>query len=52
MTLNGVALLQINDRAVESADQDQTARMCGLIFLYTLCKQTHVCEWQDTGKYQ
>ena len=29
-------LTGINDRVAESAEQDQTARVCGLILLYTL----------------
>ena len=33
-----VSLTEINDRTVESAEQDQTARMCRLILLYTLRK--------------
>ena len=40
--LNGVACgfveKQIRDKEKESAEQDQTARMCSLILLYTLRK--------------
>ena len=36
LQLDGVSLIGISDRVVESADQDQTARMCRLILLYTL----------------
>ena len=38
MTLNGALLTGINDKAVENAEQDQTARMCRVIFVYTLCE--------------
>ena len=31
-------LTEINDRSAESVEQDQTARTCSLIFLYTLRK--------------
>ena len=33
-----VSLIEINDRAAESVEQDQTARTCSLILLYTLRK--------------
>ena len=49
--LNGVcwvSLSEINDNAAESAEQDQTARMCRLILLYTLRKTVCHHEWQDT----
>ena len=36
--LDGVSLALTNDRSGESAEQDQTARMCRLILLYSLCK--------------
>ena len=36
MVLDGVTLTKINYRAMESAEQDQTARMCRLILLYSL----------------
>ena len=36
--LSEVPLTEINERAAESAEQDQTARMCRLILLYTLRK--------------
>ena len=36
--LNGVWLTEIYDKAVESVEQDQTARTCSLILLYTLRK--------------
>ena len=39
MLLNGVSLIEINDRAVKSIGQDQTAHMCRLTLLYTLCKK-------------
>ena len=38
MALNGVSLTEINAGAAESAEQDQTARMCRLILLYILRK--------------
>ena len=36
MTLDQISLMDISDRETESAEQDQTARMCSLILLYTL----------------
>ena len=33
--MHGDALAGKNDRAIESAEQDQTARTCRLILLYT-----------------
>ena len=41
MPLDRVLLMDINDTAAESAEQDQTARMCRLILLYTLRKKVH-----------
>ena len=38
MAFDRVSLTEINDRAAESAEQDQTARTCRLILLYTLRK--------------
>ena len=38
MAYDRVSLAEINDRAAESAEQDQTARTCSLILLYTLRK--------------
>ena len=38
MALIERSLTEINDRAEESAWQDQTARMCSLILYYTLLK--------------
>ena len=38
MTIGGLSLIEINDRAAESAEQDQTARTCSLILLCTLRK--------------
>ena len=38
MASNGFSLTRFNDRAAESVKQDQIARMCGLILLYTLPK--------------
>ena len=35
-------LFQINDIATESAEQDQTARMCSLILLYTFPKNQSI----------
>ena len=34
----GLSLTKTNDRTAESPEQDQTARMCSLILLYTLRK--------------
>ena len=34
----GISLTYTNDRAAGSVEQDQTARMCSLILLYTLRK--------------
>ena len=36
LTLDGVSSTETNNRIAESAEQDQTARMCSLILLYTL----------------
>ena len=38
MILVGIFFAETNDRALESAGQDQTAHMCRLILLYTLHK--------------
>ena len=38
MALNWLSLTEFNDRAAESAGQDQTARIYRLILLYTLQK--------------
>ena len=38
MVLDGVSLAETIDRASESVEQDQTARMCSLILIYTLRK--------------
>ena len=35
MTLDWVHLKGLNDRAAGNAEQDQTARMCRLILLYS-----------------
>ena len=42
MILVGVSLTDVNDRTADSVEQDQTARMCSLILLYTLRKITFV----------
>ena len=36
MVLDGALLTESNNKAAESTDQDQTARMCRLILLCTL----------------
>ena len=46
MPLYGL-LSEINDRVSESAEQDQTARICRLILLHTLRKRSHGCESQN-----
>ena len=46
MTLGGILCTEIKDRPVESAEQDQTARMCSLILLYTLRKMN---KWLRTA---
>ena len=38
MALNEIPVTEISDRGEESVEQDQTARMCSLILLYTLRK--------------
>ena len=38
MALDGVSLAETIDRASESVEQDQIARMCMLILIYTLRK--------------
>ena len=42
MVLVTVSLTETTGKTAESTDQDQAARMCSLILLYTLFKQ----EWQ------
>ena len=34
--MNKVSSTEVDDRVAESAEQDQTARMCRLILLYSL----------------
>ena len=36
MEVDRISLIGFNDKGAESAEQDQTARMCSLILLYTL----------------
>ena len=36
--LGGISLTEFHDETTESVEQDQTARMCRLILLYTLRK--------------
>ena len=43
--MDGGLLSVSNDKEVESAEQDQTARMCRLILLYTLRK---IIAWSRT----
>ena len=38
MALYEFSMTEFNDRATESAEQDQTARMCSLILHYTIRK--------------
>ena len=38
MASDGGSLTEYNDGTAESAEQDQTARMCWLILVYTLRK--------------
>ena len=38
MALDGVSLIEFNNRVAESVEQDQTTRMYRLILLYTLRK--------------
>ena len=40
--MDAVSSKEFNDRGMESAEQDQTARMCRLMLLYTLHK-LHPC---------
>ena len=49
MALDGVLMSELNDTAADSAEQDQTARMCRLILLYTLSKIIHDFKQQDKG---
>ena len=44
MLSNWVSLTKINDRAAESVKQDQTARMCRMILLYTIRKNKWMVE--------
>ena len=39
----------MNDEAAERAEQDQTARMCRLIMLYTLRKPNPWCRIEGQG---
>ena len=43
-----IPLTEINDRAAESAEQDQTD-MCRLILPHFLFKRIHGHKWQDKG---
>ena len=45
-----VSLSGIDDKAAESAEQDQTARMCRLILLYTLRKIYQFRERKDSSQ--
>ena len=48
MTLDGISMLELNERAVESAEQDQgayTYARCSCSTLFT--KQINGPEWQD-----
>ena len=36
--MDGIPLIEFDDRTAESVEQDQTARMCRLILLYTIRK--------------
>ena len=38
IALHGLSLTEVSNRKVGSKEQDQTAHMCSLILLYTLCK--------------
>ena len=49
MVLNWVPFTEMIDGAAESAQQDQTARMCSLILLYPLCK---INSWSKTAGYR
>ena len=42
MALDGVSRAEITDKASESVERDQTARMCRLILIYTLRKNKSV----------
>ena len=44
--MDGFYPTDINDRAAESAEQDQAACMCRLILLHTLCR-IHIRKWLD-----
>ena len=46
MALNGVLLTEINDRAWETAEQDRTASLWGIILIYTLHKMKL---WSETA---
>ena len=49
MELGEVPFTAIDNGLAESANQDQIARMCRLILLYTLRKLNRVLKQQDTG---
>ena len=47
MISDGVLLIKINNKTLESAEQDQTARMCRLIWLYTVRNIIHGYKRED-----
>ena len=48
MALDGLSLTEISDQAAESAEQDQTARMCRLILFYTIRKHSQLSRtWKN-----
>ena len=48
MTLGGFSFTEMNDISAETAGQDQTARICSLILLYTLRKKKRTWSQQKT----
>ena len=52
MGFRGVSLTEVNHKTTESAEQDQPARMCMLILLYTLRKkQIKGRKWKNNDDY-
>ena len=49
MALDGISLAEMDDRVSERAQQDQTARMCRLILVYTLRNINILSSTEDQG---
>ena len=51
MASEGVYMIHISDKAADSAEQDQTARRCSLILLYTLRKMYVINLLYDVSRH-